>query len=353
MIAMNPTDTNAPPIILIVDDNATNLKVASDYLEARGFDVIVARNGENGLRRAAFANPNLILLDIQMPGIDGFETCRRLKANPATAAIPVIFMTVLDATDDKVAGFAAGGVDYVTKPLQLEELFARVTTHLTVRRLQSQLEQQNELLEQRVQERTAELVVANQSLQNEIERRARHQQEKDKLFDVAREQAEQLRGLTNWLLESQQEKQQHLAGTLRDHVEQSLGVVASNLRLIRTLLGGDGHSIDQALLIESAIERSEQVLSRISADLTAVATDLKQPIAEHDNPLLQLSSREREILQLIGEGKSTAEIAGLLYLSGSTVYTHRNHILEKLNLASPADLVKFALQHHNFYERKS
>ena len=130
-------------------------------------------------------------------------------------------------------------------------------------------------------------------------------------------------------------------------------MVASNLRLIRTLLGGDGHSNNQTLLIESAIARSEQMLSRIGADLTAVAADLKQPIAEHDNPLLQLSSRECEILQLIGEGKSTAEIAGLLYLSSSTVYTHRNHILEKLKLTTPADLVRFALQYRNFYERNS
>ncbi len=116
--------------ILIVDDTPTNLRVAVDYLEEHGYHVVIAQDGEEGLQRAKLVQPDLILLDVMMPGIDGFETCRQLKAEPVTWDIPVVFMTALADVDDKIAGFRAGGVDYVTKPLQVGELIARVDTHL-------------------------------------------------------------------------------------------------------------------------------------------------------------------------------------------------------------------------------
>jgi len=121
--------------ILIIDDNPTNLSVLVDYLEDYGFEIMVAREGEIGLERAKIAHPDLILLDVMMPGIDGFETCRRLKADEKTAGMPVIFMTALDSTEDKLKGFEVGGVDYVTKPIQHQEVLARVTTHLRIRDL--------------------------------------------------------------------------------------------------------------------------------------------------------------------------------------------------------------------------
>jgi two-component system, sensor histidine kinase and response regulator len=126
--------------ILIVDDNITNLKVAVENLKAHGLEILTARSGEVGLERASFARPDLILLDVGLPGIDGFEACRRLKANASTQDIPVIFMTALNDVEDKLKGFAAGGVDYVTKPVQVEELWARVNSHLTIRALQTELE---------------------------------------------------------------------------------------------------------------------------------------------------------------------------------------------------------------------
>lgn len=130
---------SANKLILIIDDNVTNLKVAIEHLKTYGLEIIIARNGESGLERAAFAQPDLILLDIRMPGIDGFETCRRLKDNETTREIPVIFMTALADVSDKVRGFDAGAVDYVTKPLQAEEVWARVRTHLTIRTLQQEM----------------------------------------------------------------------------------------------------------------------------------------------------------------------------------------------------------------------
>jgi len=129
--------------ILIVDDNPTNLGVVVSYLEAYHFDIIVARSGKNALKRMQYAQPDIILMDVMMPGIDGFETCRRLKAHQATQDVPIIFMTALTSTEDKLKGFEVGGVDYVTKPIQQEELLARVTTHLRIRDLTQRLQKTN------------------------------------------------------------------------------------------------------------------------------------------------------------------------------------------------------------------
>ena len=125
--------------ILIVDDTPANLNVLLQCLGDAGHRVLVAEDGEEALELLARAAPDLVLLDVMMPGIDGFETCRRLKADPAHAELPVIFMTALSETEQKLQGFAAGAVDYITKPIQHEEALARVSTHLELRRLQRRL----------------------------------------------------------------------------------------------------------------------------------------------------------------------------------------------------------------------
>lgn len=139
--------------ILIVDDTPTNLEVLFDFLSNAGFRVLFAEDGESALEKANYAAPDLILLDILMPGIDGFETCRRLKESEATKSIPVIFLTALTDTVDKVKGFSLGAVDFITKPLQYEEVLARVETHVRIQALTRQLQQQNHRLEHEVQER--------------------------------------------------------------------------------------------------------------------------------------------------------------------------------------------------------
>lgn len=126
--------------LLIVDDVPANLAMLTDAAGAAGFRVLLAEDGERALRLAARAQPDLILLDVLMPGLDGLATCRRLKANAATREIPVIFVTALGETVDKVAGLEAGGVDYVTKPLQPAEVLARVRVHLELRRLRAKLQ---------------------------------------------------------------------------------------------------------------------------------------------------------------------------------------------------------------------
>ena len=134
------------PVILVADDTPANLSVLLEVLGQAGFDVLIAEDGESAVQRASYARPDLILLDVLMPELDGFATCERLKTQRETRDIPVIFMTALADTVDKVRGFDAGAVDYVTKPFQPDELIARVRTHLTIQRLRSELQESEERL---------------------------------------------------------------------------------------------------------------------------------------------------------------------------------------------------------------
>jgi two-component system NtrC family sensor kinase len=140
-------------LILVVDDTPANLDVISEALTDAGYEVAIAIDGERALKQVQYTLPSLILLDVMMPGINGFETCRRLKASEATKDIPVMFMTALSDTADKIKGFQLGAVDYITKPFEEMEVLARVNTHIKLRNL-------NKELEQRVADRTAELTAA-------------------------------------------------------------------------------------------------------------------------------------------------------------------------------------------------
>ena len=149
---MNSNSAEAS-VILLVDNNATNLSILVQSLSEAGYKVRVAQDGESAIAQIPYAKPDLILLDVMMPGIDGFETCRRLKAVPETQAIPVIFMTALSDVFDKVKGFQVGAVDYITKPFEIEEVLVRVDTHLAIQKLQNQLQIQTEQLQAEICDR--------------------------------------------------------------------------------------------------------------------------------------------------------------------------------------------------------
>ncbi|MDB9314114.1 response regulator [Spirulina sp. CS-785/01] len=138
-------DTVKPPLVLIVDDNPTNLKVLSQTLMREGFDLAIATDGEEALEQIQEELPDLILLDVMMQGLDGFSTCSRLKANPDTQHIPVIFMTALSETVDKVKGLSLGAVDYITKPFEEADVLARVRVHLRLQQAQQQIIAQEKL----------------------------------------------------------------------------------------------------------------------------------------------------------------------------------------------------------------
>lgn len=139
-----PPKPDIPETILLVDDTPDNLRLLSQILTERQYQVRAVTNGERALATAKLDPPDLILLDIRMPGINGFEVCVSLKIDPRTHDVPVIFISALDDVADKVKAFDVGGVDYITKPFQYEEVIARVETHLDLRRLQRQLERSNQ-----------------------------------------------------------------------------------------------------------------------------------------------------------------------------------------------------------------
>lgn len=152
--------------ILIVDDTPENLHLLSTTLTEQGYDVRGVVSGAMGLRAARLAPPDLILLDIMMPELDGYQVCRQLKASAQTREIPVIFLSALDDTIDKVKAFASGGADYITKPFQIEEVLVRVKNQLAIQAAKAEIHQLNMVLEQRVRERTQELWGINAELQS-------------------------------------------------------------------------------------------------------------------------------------------------------------------------------------------
>jgi PAS domain S-box-containing protein len=177
------THTENQQVILVVDDTPASLRFLTDILTDHGYRIRPASDGSLALRSVAIEVPDLILLDVKMPGMDGYEVCRRLKSDQESRKVPVIFISALGETAEKVEGFNAGGVDYITKPFEAEEVLARVRTHLRLREL-------TERLEEKVHERTEELRTTNQQLQQEIEERKRAEEERIRLATVVEQAAE-------------------------------------------------------------------------------------------------------------------------------------------------------------------
>jgi signal transduction histidine kinase len=237
--------------ILIVDDTPVNLGVIVDFLESYGFGIRIARSGESALKRVQYDPPDLILLDILMPDIDGFETCRRLKATAATKDIPVIFMTALTGTHDKIKGFEVGAVDYITKPLNQDEVLARIKIHLRLRDSRLRLQEQHTQLE--------------------ISSRV----EKERLFEAVRQQRQELRALNQKLTQVQETERRQLARELHDEMGQALTMINFNLSAIDKALGSDSPPDVRERLADASLlaERTLEQIRELSFDLHPTLLD--------------------------------------------------------------------------------
>ena len=296
--------------ILIVDDNPSNLKVLYTYLQKAGYQVLVADDGLGGLEVVSNSQPELILLDVMMPGIDGFEVCRRLKANRQSRDIPVIFLTALSETLNKVKGFEVGGVDYITQPIENEEVVARVRTHLTITRMRQKLQQQNntlqaeierrkqieqelnssrnllqvsnDSLEQTVAERTAELYDSNQDLEH-FAYIASHD---------LRQPLRKIRMCTEYLAEDYAQCFDEQAETYMQYITKSIDrmyLLIDDL-LAYSRVGKQEQkytSVDLNLVVEECLE-----------DLSLVIEDKQAEISYDNLPLVQGNLRElRQLFQ--------------------------------------------------------
>lgn len=332
-------------VILIVDDEPANLRLLWISLDQANFKVLAARDGTRALQIAETAQPDIILLDVMMPGLDGFETCRQLKLNPLTRAIPVIFMTALSEISAKVRGFDVGGVDYITKPAQPAEVLARVRIHLTLQNLQRQLQDQATRWETQVQERTSALMLTNAQLQAEVQQRQVHDQERERLLEVIRHQNEYLQTLTDQLVQQQQTQYSNLEHVLYERVLPMLTQLAEKLKTLQTHIA-TRHSAPTLLL--SSLSEARHILGRLQGHVNDLTQDLEltpaQPGRVLNDPLVKLSPRELEVFELLVRGLSPGEIGIALSISAKTVYKHRSAVMEKLDVQSIPELVRLAMQ---------
>lgn len=237
--------------ILIVDDKPINLAVVVEFLQQLGFGIRIARSGESALKKARYDKPDIILLDVLMPGIDGFETCRRLKADETLQDIPVIFMTSLTRVEDKVRGFEAGAVDYVTKPLAQEEVLARVTTHLRLLELTNSLRERHEKL------------------------KVTSEAETTRLFEAVNQQRQQLRTLTTRLTEVQELERKQIARELHDEMGQALTAISINLAAIETAV-----TQNNLKEVQRRLEESKALSASTLEQIREMSLNLRPPMLD-------------------------------------------------------------------------
>ncbi len=297
--------------VLIVDDTPGNLALLSDTLSEANYRVLVATDGCSAIEQIQYVKPDIILLDVMMPGIDGFETCSRLKADPATAPIPVLFMTGLSELDDLLRGFGEGALDYIVKPIRPAEVLARIEVHLTqsrnLRRAESLLDHHDFAA---VAVDAAGGIVwltpaAREWLADFSELQGMPQAADDML-------PESLHGwFQRWLRQS---------GRNDSETESDAHRLAPGF----TLRVGACQNPDEYLLL----------LQREDAQWT--------PETLRDK--LKLTFREAEILMWIARGKTNKEIGIILTTSPRTVNKHLEHIFEKLGVSTRAAAVAMVLQ---------
>lgn len=289
--------------ILVVDDVPENLAVVFEVLSGAGYEVLVVESGEIALERLALMKPDLILLDVRLPGADGFSICRQLKDLPESAEIPVIMMTGLNETSDMVNGFKAGAVDYVCKPVPAEEVLVRVETHLQIRRLRLRLQQRNH------------------DLLHEIRRR----REAERQLEQSLDQAVILIGGDGSLQFATKRAWDLLGRVFPD------GPLAGLPAPLREWLAKDDEDTRQFPFPKGAL----QVKRFSNPSGSGVVLKLEEHLNVPSSSQLQslgLTPKEAEVLYWMAKGKTSPEIATILDSALNTVKKHAQRIYQKLGV---------------------
>ncbi|MCA0417496.1 MAG: DNA-binding response regulator [Proteobacteria bacterium] len=289
---MNATPRSA---ILVADDSAETLSMLSDVLEGAGFTAFVALRGDRALSIAKQVTPDLILLDALMPGMDGFETCRALKRDPALSRVPVIFMTGLAEPEDVVRGLEAGGVDYVTKPVVPQELLARIRVHLANARL----------------ERSARAALDSSG------RYLLAADESGNLLWWTPQAGALMVGVLDEPLSVRAPLPEALAAALADTPD------PARLNIALPRAGGAGVKVQGVARLAPG-----EILLRVSEAEDSAAPGMEDRLRE----TYQVSAREAEVLSWIAQGKTNRDIAEILDVSPRTVNKHLERIFRKIGV---------------------
>ena len=294
-------------IVLVVDDSPATLGVLNEALEEAGYTVLVAQSGASALTLVERVTPDIVLMDALMPGLDGFETCRRMKRVPALASVPIVFMTGLTETEHVIRGLDAGGVDYVSKPVAPDEVIARIGVHLANARLtrsaQIALDAAGRFL--LAANRNGEVLWATPQ---------------------AARLVEQASGAPGSPLP------QSVAGWLRNCADNPVAARQSSLT---AAFGADGQHRLQLTYI-GQVGPDEQLLRLVAEQSSGDEILLRERLA--------LTSREAEVLLWISRGKSNRDIAEILGLSPRTVNKHLEQMFEKLGVENRASATALAVR---------
>ena len=302
----DPMETARRDTLLVVDDTPETLGFLTDTLDLAGFTVLIATDGESALRLVEQITPDLVLMDAVMPGLNGFDTCRRMKRNKMFAHLPVIFMTGLSDTENVIEGLAAGGVDYVTKPLVVDELLARIRVHLA----------------------NARVAAGTRAALDATGR-----------FLLATDRAGRLLWSTP--------KARQLLGELFPPGNESGANLPRSVMAQLMQLRSDGHSSQARLLLDVNGRKVEiSVMSPIGPDeLLFRLTELSTTSDEIQlQQTLSLTSRESEVLLWISRGKANREIGEILAISPRTVNKHLEQIFVKLGVENRASAAARAVR---------
>lgn len=297
-------------LVLLVDDTPDNLKMLWTALDQAGYDVLIATDGHTALERLDYVMPDIVLLDAMMPGIDGFETCRRMKARPRTTHIPVVFMTGLTDSQDVVRGFQAGGIDYVTKPLNTDIVLARLDAHLRSHRLMTAALDAIDAVD------TAVVTLDDQG--QAIWKTARARQWLQTYFGLDAEAAGLPEPLQRWI-----------GQTLMPPV------AAQIAPLIRV---GTAHQLVMRLTRRTQNPSGELTLLLEEHPLPA---DPRKKLVEQ----YQLTGRETDVLLWLAKGKTNRDIGEILGIAPRTVNKHLEHIFVKLGVETRAAATALTMKH--------